>query len=246
MWSEHKMSDGANPRSPAATEFRVGALQTVIFTEPAGFSTGRVLQRFLPEVASTFDAEPGIPGEALPPEIPRVLLASKSGAWQGQIGPLRCDLIWRGSGSRNSAQVAGVLSEASGWLFKYLDVTGARGLRAAVVLTRFAECELPGLMLARHFCQERWYQQPLNRPQSFELHAHKSYRLGETEVNSWFRAKSGQFEVDGQKAPIVIEEQDINTLPRESPLGQTEASAFFLACPQELDHILSLYFPGTP
>jgi hypothetical protein len=240
------MSDASTPRSPTASDFKVGALQAVMFTEPKGFSTGRVLQRFLPEVASTFDAEPGIPGEALPPEIPRVLLASKAGTWQGQIGPLRCDLIWRGSGSKNSAQVASVLSEASGWLFKYLDVTGAKALRAAVVLTRFAECERPGLMLARHFCQERWYQQPLNRPQSFELHAHKSYRLGETDVNSWFRAKSGQFEVDGQNAPIVIAEQDVNTLPRETPLGQAEASAFFLACPQELDHILSLYFPGTP
>ncbi|MGI8426718.1 MAG: hypothetical protein ACR2M4_09030 [Actinomycetota bacterium] len=237
------MSD-TPPRSPQASDFKIATVQAVIFTDATNFSVVRVLQHFHPSVASIFNVEPVVlPSGGLPPEIPRVLLASEGGQWQAQVGPLRCDLIWRSPDTQNSAQIAAVLSQAAGWLFKYLEMTGSTAGRAAVVLTRFVECKLPGLMLAHHFCQERWYEQPLNRPQSFELHAHKSYQLGQTEVNSWFRAKSGEFETVEQKAPIVLAEQDLNTLPRDGELPHHEAATFFVACPEELDHILSLYFP---
>lgn len=115
--------------------------------------------------------------------------------------------------------------------------------RVAAVVTRYGAQADPGLFLARHFCQDRWHQAPLNRPESFELHAHKSYEHKGFTVNSWFRAKSGLMTEPAASTKVVLAEQDLNTVPREKALSDDEISAFFAVCPAELDHVLALYFP---
>jgi hypothetical protein len=95
----------------------------------------------------------------------------------------------------------------------------------------------------------------LNRPESFEIHAHKSYVLGALTVNSWFRAKSGiMIGTDKARLPIILVEQDLNTVQQNldtepvktAELGPSATDAFFRGCPEELDVILSLYFPDNP
>jgi hypothetical protein len=135
------------------------------------------------------------------------------------------------------------LAEAADTIRTYRQKVHSTGTRVAVVVTRYAPHESPGLSLARHFCQDRWHKAPLNRPESFELHAHKSYDLKGFTVNSWFRAKSGVMTEKTVTTKVVLAEQDVNTVPRDTAMTDDEVSAFFAICPPELDHILQLYFP---
>src|SRR5207237_1331542 len=57
----------------------------------------------------------------------------------------------------------------------------------------------PALSLAKHFCQQRWLDGPLNRPGDFEMHTHKRFRLDDLfEINSWFRCKTGIYQAEGK------------------------------------------------
>jgi hypothetical protein len=107
--------------------------------------------------------------------------------------------------------------------------------------------EKPGLFLARHFCKDRWDKAPLNRPENFELHAHKKFTLASGfEVNSWARSKTGKLSGDGDEKLIVLFEQDLNTLAEEASTRnfcEAEIKKFFGAVATELDSILGLYYP---
>ena len=86
---------------------------------------------------------------------------------------------------------------------------------------------------------------PLNRPENFELHAHKRYALyGEEVVNSWVRNKSA-YKASDEK-PVILVEQDLNTLGEQvlaREYTDEEMGLFFDAASSELDHILSIYYP---
>ena len=103
------------------------------------------------------------------------------------------------------------------------------------------------MFLARHFCKDRWDKAPLNRPENFELHAHKKFALGtDFEVNSWARSKTGKLAGDGDDKLIILFEQDINTLAEgtaERDFSKAEIKKFFGAVASELDSILELYYP---
>ena len=103
------------------------------------------------------------------------------------------------------------------------------------------------MLLAKHFCKDRWYKAPLNRPENFELHAHKRFTLAsDFAVNSWARSKTGKLSGDGEEKTVVLFEQDLNTLAEEAPkrdFGEVEIKKFFGAAATELDSILDLYYP---
>ena len=131
---------------------------------------------------------------------------------------------------------------------QYIDAFQVRVGRLAGILNRFAKNDSPGLYLARHFCKERWDTAPFNRPESFELHAHKRFALGnQIQVNSWVRSKSGKLaSSEKQDQSIVLVEQDINTLAEEAPsraFSLDEIRAFFRLAASEFDAILTLYYP---
>ncbi len=115
--------------------------------------------------------------------------------------------------------------------------------------TRFSPHETPGLFLARHFCQNRWDKAPLNRPENFELHAHKRFTLANGfTVNSWARSKTGRVSGDGDEKLVVLFEQDLNTIGEEAPerdFSEAEVKKFFGASATELDSILRLYYPSA-
>jgi hypothetical protein len=67
--------------------------------------------------------------------------------------------------------------EASKTLTQYAEYLGARVGRLATVVSRHARHPSPGMFLSRHFCKAEILQGPLNRPESFELHARKAYKL---------------------------------------------------------------------
>ena len=137
---------------------------------------------------------------------------------------------------------------ADGLLSQYQEAAGTRVARLAAVVSRMCIIEEPGLALSRHFCQEKWWAAPLNRPENFELHAHKVFQLaGWIQVNSWVRNKTGALTSNaGPARPIVLVEQDVNTLLEEQKERQftaAEMTRFFQDVTPELDRILYLYFP---
>jgi hypothetical protein len=204
-----------------------------------------------PSLASLFDGEPTVlppmPGGA-PPEIPRIILESSSHEWRCELSPARANLFWRRTESTATGVcISDFFQQASDLLVRYSREVNARVGRLAGLVTRFAEHDNPGLFLARHFCQERWDRAPLNRPENFELHAHKRFAIaGRFQVNSWARSKTGLLKAEDAQKPIVLFEQDLNTLAEETSsraFGEAEVNRFFDAVATELDSILGLYYP---
>src|SRR5438046_3883751 len=105
----------------------------------------------------------------------------------------------------------------------------------------------PARCLASHLFKKHCLQSVLNRPDDFELHAHGVFLLaGRFQVNSWVRNKTGVLSLPGDEArrPIVLAEQDFNTLAEEQAtrnFAADEIAAFFRASATGFDEALRLY-----
>jgi hypothetical protein len=236
-----------------AADFQHGSCQGTIFTPDGDLSVSKVMKEFYPSLADLFDGEPTVlppMPEGAPPEIPRIILQSGSQEWRCEMSPARINLFWRRAKSTTSGiGIEEFFQRASEFLVQYSTETKSRVGRLAGLVTRYAEHESPGQFLARHFCQTRWDRAPLNRPESFELHAHKKFDLAsEFQVNSWARSKTGLLKAEDAQKSIVLFEQDLNTLAEEAAsraFGEAEVKRFFCKVATELDIILRLYYPDT-
>jgi len=234
-----------------ALSFELASCQATIFTPDGDLSVSRGMKDFYPAFASLFDGEPTVlppMPEGAPPEIPRIILESGSHEWRCELSPARANVFWRRTKSTvTRVELGDFFQKAGTILLQYTDVMGARVGRVAALTTRFCEHETPGLFLARHFCKEKWDKAPLNRPENFELHAHKTFLLTSgVMVNSWARSKTGMLKSDASQQPIVLFEQDINTLAEGAPtkdFRKADTTSFFHAAGNALDTILGLYFP---
>ncbi len=237
-----------------SSSFELASCQATIFTPDGDLAVSKVMKQLYPSLATLFDGEPTIlppVPEGAPLEIPRIILESTSHEWRCEFSPARVNVYWRRTKSTGECGALGdFFGNAVEILLQYAAQLSPRIARLAALATRFSPHEKPGLFLARHFCKDRWDKAPLNRPENFELHAHKRFTLtsGFT-VNSWARSKTGKLSGDGDDKLIVLFEQDLNTLlPEEASkkeFGEAEIKKFFLAAAPELDSILGLYFPGT-
>ena len=235
-----------------ASSFELASCQASVFTPDGGFSAAKIVKLFYPQQEALFDANPTVlpvPDDA-PFEIPRVILESASHEWKCQLSPARADVIWaRTKSTQTKLQLGEFFRNAGDVLIQYTGVLATRVGRVAGLATRFAEHEKPGEFLARHFCKERWDEKPLNRPENFELHAHKKFTLaGEFRVNSWARNKTGLLAGDATQKPIVLFEQDINTLAEtvaDKSFQNEEVTRFLAAVAAESDVILRLYYPDV-
>ena len=238
---------------PVSSDFVLASCQATLFTPQAELSTAQLLSRLLPQWSEQFDGEPfslPAPPEGLPRHVPRVILQSKSEAWRCEISPARINLLWR-LPTQDPLEPQGIelqdfYCQATAHLLEYADVVGFPVERLAAVVSRYVALATPASFLTSHFCHDRWLTAPFNRPESFELHAHKTFLLAATfQVNSWVRNKTGTLHVSEQ--PVVIVEQDLNTLAEASGtrhFTKEQISAFFEAAPASLDEVLALYYPG--
>ncbi len=232
-----------------ASSFEPLSYQATIFTQCDELVVSRILSAFYPKIASQFDADPTVlpPLPAgVPKDVPRILLSGKTGEWRLEIGTARINVHW--SRQVDTSIVAGSFFEMVADLFAmYQELIECPVHRLAGLVNRFAKKDQPGLYLAQHFCKAEWLQQPLNRPESFEIHAHKRFKLGkEFDVNSWARSKTGF--VQPGKVAVVLFEQDINTVVcDETPevYDVTRMKRFFAAASSEVDSILEHYFPNA-
>jgi hypothetical protein len=223
------------------------SLQATIFTPDEGYSTAKVMTDFYPKLAKILDADPQVLPSApgLPPEIPRITLMNRDDTLRLQISPVRVNLF--GMVAKDAEPDAEQFYKQSIEIFSdYHKLLACRVGRLAAAVKRYARHETPGLFLARHFCKEEWSDKPLNRPEGLELHAHKKYELSLFSVNSWVRSKTGQLQEEDTRIPIVLVEQDINTLAEDSDkksFASEEIKEFFSIVLQEFDNILQLYYP---
>ena len=231
-----------------ALDFVVASCQATLFTPEAEFPSAHVVGRLLPKWIERFDGDPivlPIP-EMAPRDLPKVILQSVSGAWACEVAAGRINIRWRrqtnGAAELDLPKFVEVVLPL---LLNYREFVESRIGRLAVVMTRYALQDFPGRFLASHFCQDRWLKAPFDRPESFEINAHKRFILGGQMVNSWARNKAGKLtEPEGQRS-IVVVEQDINTPGEEdNEFGDADIKHFFTVVSEELDGILQLYYPA--
>lgn len=233
-----------------APNFSIASCQASLITPDGGFSASKILKEFYAPHADFFDATPmslPIPDEA-PAEIPRVILKTSNQEWKCQFSPARADIVWaRPKTAKTEITLRQFYRTVEDVLLIYVGIA-TRIARIGTIATRYSEHPTPSLFLARHFCKERWDAAPLDRPANFELHAHKCFTLAkEFQVNSWARSKSGFLTEESAPRPIVLFEQDINTVAEGLPdkAYQTdEIKRFFGAVASEAETILNLYYPG--
>ncbi len=235
---------------PSSRDFFLAQCQATLFTPEAEVSTARLLSRLFPRWLGLFDGEPVILPlpDAVPKDIPRAIFESRSGEWRCECASGRINLFWKQPAGSTANQT---LQRAYGALIplltQYVEFVDSRIGRLAAVASRYVTHPSPSRYLAGHFCKERWLAAPFNRPESFELHAHKRFPLGgHFQVNSWVRNRTGKLTAEGSERDIILVEQDFNTLAEEQAersFSLGEVSQFFEAAGPGFDEVLNLYYP---
>ncbi len=239
-----------------ASAFRFSGFQAAAFYANLQFTARKVLPRLLGGLADVLDGDPitvPVPSEA-PPEIPRLFLGNKDQSLRLEVSLVRADVRWQLKESGLRLDLRQFCDFALRALAVFHEAMPATPGRIAIVVNRFQPYENSGKAIAAHFCRlpllsdEPGRKGPLNRPQQFELHAHKRFNLGKFQVNSWVRVKTGTFAEAGKQQPIVFFEQDINTLPEilaDAEFSEADIREFYNLCVDELDVISRLYFPDV-
>lgn len=231
-----------------AADFQLLRVQASAFFSGIGFRPATLLSEMPEAWRGVYDGDPisvPLPDEA-PAVLPSVVLRSRDDTQRVQVSRARVDLIMS---CENAPQLGlpETLGELAGRLAALLRTNGVTFGRLAAIVARVAEVEQPGIELSRQFCSDRWLQArgPLNRPEGFELHAHKVFDLlKDIPVNSWVRIKTAKLGPEPYRHVLV--EQDINSLGEEIETRCFDRDAlirWFQAANEQLDRILELYFP---
>lgn len=205
---------------------------------------GVALRTILSAWGTTYDGQPiSIPAPAdVPLEIPTVIVPSHDGTQSIEVARSRVNL--RATASPG-ADIPAALIEFGRRLARVFRDQAVSVGRLAAIISRQAQRDSPGIVLARQFCRAEMLSQPLNRPDGFELHAHKVFSLVPgLSVNSWMRVKTAKRETSGPYE-LVIAEQDLNTLSEElraHSFTEDEITEFYGAAAREFDVILDMYF----
>ncbi len=226
-------------------------LRCSIFIPVTDISSSLAMRKLPDHWFQRFDGDPlivPIP-ENIPPEfdILRFNLKDKSDEKRFRLTRQRIDFeIAPQNLSKASINRDEFYRDAIKFLNEFLGIFTIKILRMAVNIHRYRKHDNPGLYLAQHFCRDEWWaKSPMNRPEHFEINSHKRFVLyNELTVNSWVRNKAGR--ILSNQEPIILIEQDINTLKEDENIlnfREKELSDFYTKTPNELDHILSLYFP---
>jgi hypothetical protein len=237
---------------PIAAEFRAANLTALQFV-PNSISGGKIYRELPLTFLERFEGDPVImPSfEGVPQEVPRLMLRSLATGWTCQFAGDRVVLSRvEVSVDDPGLNLAEFFRDACEIFLELNNVLHLLPNRFGVLSTRYVRHDQPGLYLSRHFCRDNLMdgpRAPLNRPENFELHAHKVYRMADAfGVNSWVRNKSGRLSVNN--AEILVVEQDINTISDGDNADGDNGNwteIFFGAVAQELDQILDLYYPAS-
>lgn len=226
---------------------RVIQAQASVFFPSGGDVTHHLYRRLPERWTERLDGDPLLlpRNDNTPREIPIMVLSNRVGSERLTVSQVRADL--RAELPASEEQPLGSWLDSAGeWLCELCREGGLRIGRLAAIAYRVTEVAEPAQALARHFCRpELVANAPLNRTETFELHAHKQYETAfGVRVNSWVRNKSGL--LGPTQTPAVLVEQDVNTLAEELDarvMTDPEVRAFFSNITAELDETLALYYP---
>ena len=177
-------------------------------------------------------------------------MSSQDKKFKIEISPSRINISRYSRSIDDEIQVSNLIDFVKDIFETYISITKATIGRMAIVLVRYLEKTNPGMELSRHFCRDQWLEkQPLNRPENFELHAHKRYNFSSYQINSWVRCKTGRLSFpDHEPKKIILVEQDLNTLAEDMDRKEyniNDIVNFVEIADRELNFILNLYFPDT-
>lgn len=228
--------------------FALVSAQAFGFTPDEGLSVPRFVKHLLPKWEQ-YNGAPVIlpPVEGLPAEVPRITLQSAKGGQLCEVAAGRVGFTYRpGKEHGSEIPLETFFADSARKMLEYSSTMETRVGRLAGILHWKTPVERPGFFLAEHFCKTEWMTAPFNRPDAFEIHAHKKFKMGDFIVNSWVRCKSAITSSASEMQPIVLVEQDINTLAEEMPskvFAKSEVDVFFAKVASEARTILNLYFP---
>lgn len=232
-----------------AKEFKTLTLQISIFTPLLSFSANKISGNIFQKFSDIFDNTPQfipLPQDS-PAEIPRVILSDIDNKIKMEIAPSRVNLFRFLLQKEDAFDINEFIKITNKVLKEYLNYTSAKVGRLAVVQRLGLTINNPGTVLASHFCKDDWLKEPFDRPEGFQIHAHKKYSLKEFKkynVNSWVRCQTGFIE-PGKKNAITIQ-QDINTLNEDLDKNEftfDEIKDFPNVFLSEQKKILIKYFP---
>lgn len=237
---------------PKSSQFKIASINFSLFTPGLTFSPNKILAEMLPEFKKIFDGDImtlPVPLDA-PLDIPRLIMSSQDNKFKLEISPSRINIFRYTRSPEDEVYILGLVEQAENITKAYLAITNAKVGRMAVVVVRYFEEARPGIELSSHFCRDKWLdKQPLNRPENFEIHAHKRYVLSEHQVNSWVRCKTGKLSMPNQdQKKVILVEQDINTLAEDmdkKEYSMNDIVGFWNTVTKELDFVLNLYFPNA-
>jgi hypothetical protein len=237
-----------------AGDFGLAAVRLVAFTpQLADFNPSAVLAVVLGKYAKRFDGDvQAIPlPEGVPPDIPRIELASSDGRWGFAASPSRITSLWNAKKADETADLNSVVTDCRGPIDHHVRENEIQVGRLGLVITRHCPIEHPAHVLVDRFCKDEVKDPtlpdaPRRNSRNFEIHNHKRYELppGLT-VNSWVRCRTGMV---GKQAgaPAVTVEQDINTLAEEineRTFSTDDIALFLVTGTNEAEAILRKYFP---
>ncbi len=218
-----------------------------MFTPQLNFSPNAILGELMASFGSVLDGQLmslPLPPDA-PPEIPRLTLPSADQRLKLEISPARTNLFRSRTKGDANVNAAEFLALAAQVFEKYIAVTNAIVGRLSSVVVKVETIQNPGIEIASHFCKEERLKIVLNRPENFEIHAHKSYELHGFKVNSWVRTKTGFLP---KNEPVVVVEHDLNTLHEELAqrrFDTQDIKRFHRAADDEHESVLVKYFPNN-
>ena len=218
-------------------------MNAVVFTEDYDLNTALVLRELFPKL-DEFNGPPFVmpklPADA-PREIPVMQFRNLENSKHFLISKARTS--YQLTSNQEQLPLETVLTNACDALIAFKTAVSCRISRIGVVVVSSVEQPEPAMFLAKHFCKDTVLDSPLNRPENFELHAHKRFMIGDFCVNSWAKTRAL---LDNVK-PSVQFEQDINTIHQEgvsADFSEGQLKAFFKLLPNEIATIKNRYFPA--
>jgi hypothetical protein len=205
-------------------EFKFNNLQGTFFAPSSRFLPTRILSKLSERFQSQFDDIPTVlplPDDA-PPEIPRIVLKSKDKQWSLEAASWRLNYRWVQMSEAQEITLESFCKRFLDLVEFFVAIERPRIGRMALVLARYIIVEQPADVISRHFCRDLSQKKALADLANFEIHALRKARIaGRFDINSWTRFKSGQLKIpDTSSRPIVLVEQDVNTLAEEADVKE--------------------------
>ena len=233
------------------TDFQTLSYQATIWVDDYNPGVRPLMLLATTNWAARFDGEPSVmPSiEGFPSEVPRFNIASVDRRWKLQDAERRVNLFWERKSREDSPDEREFVDVVMEVLRPYLALSAElRVSRMAYLAKRFSRSDEPAMELTRYFCRKEILQNPLKRPENFELHAHKTYqpeaRDGKTvpRINSWVRWKAAWVSEEETRVPGILVEQDLNTLADvDAAYSNDDLAWFFSVMSSEAESILQLY-----